>query len=61
MNEVEVWIRFKRGRDQQLWYFDELIKIFEKKCPDWQVVEELKRTVKELAQLSAEDGRSESP
>jgi hypothetical protein len=50
---AEVWARFKRGRKQQLWYFDELIKVYEKRCPSWRVVEELKRTVKELAQISA--------
>ena len=57
---AEVWTRFKRGRKHQLWYFDELIKVFERRCPNWRIVEELKRTVKELAQLSAEDGRSEN-
>jgi len=56
----EVWTRFKRGRKQQLWYFEELIKVFEKRCPDWRIVEELKRTVHELAQRSAGEGHSES-
>jgi hypothetical protein len=57
---AEVWTRFKRGREHQLWYFDELIKVFEQRCLGWRIVEELKRTVKELAQLSAEESRSES-
>src|SRR5580765_6448251 len=57
---VEVWTRFKRGRKHQLWYFDELIKVYDERCPNWRIVEELKRTVKELAQLSAEDRRSGS-
>ena len=57
---AEVWTRFKRGRKHQLWYFDELVKVYEVRCPGWRVVEELKRTVKELAQLSAEESRSES-
>jgi (p)ppGpp synthase/HD superfamily hydrolase len=26
-----VWERFKRGRDKQLWYFDELIEVFEER------------------------------
>jgi GTP pyrophosphokinase len=30
---AEVWVRFKRGRKEQLWYFDELIKVYEEKCP----------------------------
>ena len=51
----EVWKRFKRGRKQQLWYFDELIKVYEEKCPEWRIVHELKRTVKELAQTSARE------
>ena len=29
---AEVWTRFKRGRKHQLWYFDELIKVFERRC-----------------------------
>jgi len=57
---AEAWTRFKRGRKHQLWYFDELIKVFERRCPNWRIVEELKRTVNELTQLSAADG-SESP
>jgi (p)ppGpp synthase/HD superfamily hydrolase len=50
---AEVWTRFKRGRKHQLWYFGELIKVYEKRCPSWRIVEELKRTVKELTDLSA--------
>lgn len=49
----EVWKRFKRGRDQQLWYCEELINAFEAKCPGWRILKELKRTVAELAQVSA--------
>jgi (p)ppGpp synthase/HD superfamily hydrolase len=49
----EVWSRFKRGRKQQLWYFDEVIKVYEQKCPNWRIVQELKQTVKKLAQISA--------
>jgi hypothetical protein len=29
------------------------IKVYEQKCPEWRIVQELKRTVKELAQISA--------
>jgi hypothetical protein len=35
---TEVWKRFKRGRDQQLWYFSELIKVYEVKCSDWRII-----------------------
>jgi hypothetical protein len=55
----QVWSRFKRGGKQQLWYFDELIKVYEERCSTWQIVQELKRTVKELTQISATDGISE--
>jgi len=48
----EVWKRFKRGRREQLWYFDELLKVYEEKCPSWRLVGELKRVVRELTQLS---------
>jgi (p)ppGpp synthase/HD superfamily hydrolase len=50
---AEVWKRFKRGRDQQLWYFDELIKVYEERCRNWRIVEELKRMVAELRRVSA--------
>jgi len=56
---AEVWNRFKRGHDQQMWYFGELVKVFEKKCPDWRIVAELKRTVGELARLSAATSQQE--
>jgi (p)ppGpp synthase/HD superfamily hydrolase len=49
----EVWGQFKRGRDKQLWYYEELINVFEAKCGDWRMLKELKRTVAELAQVSA--------
>jgi (p)ppGpp synthase/HD superfamily hydrolase len=53
---AEVWQRFKRGGDQQLWYFSELIKVYERRCPDWRIVEELKRVVAELARISESGG-----
>jgi len=55
----EVWSRFKRGRKQQLSYFDELIKVYEANCPEWRIVQELNRTVKELAEISTTDRISE--
>lgn len=50
---AEVWKRFKRGRDQQVWYFEELIKVYEARCPGWRIMEELKRVVAELKGISA--------
>ena len=49
---AEVWKRFKRGRKDQLWYFNELIKVYDEKCPNWRLLEELGRVVKEITQLS---------
>ena len=51
----EVWQRFKRGRCEQLWYFEELIRVFEVTCPKWRIIEELKSTVAELARVSAHE------
>jgi (p)ppGpp synthase/HD superfamily hydrolase len=47
-----VWKRFKRGRKEQLWYFDQLIAVYDQRCPNWRIVEELKRVVGELASVS---------
>jgi (p)ppGpp synthase/HD superfamily hydrolase len=49
----DVWKRFKRGRREQIWYFEELLKVFQAKCPGWRIVDELKATVGELRQISA--------
>jgi len=49
---AEVWRRFKRGRNEQLWYFNELLTVYHQKCPKWRVVEQLSRVVAELTQLS---------
>jgi (p)ppGpp synthase/HD superfamily hydrolase len=48
----EVWERFKRGRDEQLWYFEELIKVYDASCGGWRIVHELKRVVNELRTVS---------
>jgi hypothetical protein len=50
---ARVWKRFNRGRDEQPWYFDELIKIYEQRCPNWRIIKELKRVVTELKRISA--------
>lgn len=49
---VEVWKRFKRGRDLQLWYFRELLTIFQASGSN-RIVEELDRVVMELGGISA--------
>lgn len=57
---AEVWKRFKRGRDEQLWYFEELIKVYDKRCPNWRIVKELERTVTGLRQRSASESNQET-
>ena len=47
-----VWKRFKRGRKEQLWYFNELLKVF-KSSAVIRIVQELERVVDELSQVSA--------
>jgi (p)ppGpp synthase/HD superfamily hydrolase len=47
-----VWNRFKRGREDQLWHFNVLIKVYEETGSN-RLTEELKRVIEELAQLSA--------
>jgi (p)ppGpp synthase/HD superfamily hydrolase len=50
----EVWKRFKRGRNEQLWYFDELLKVFKASGTN-RIVEELERVVTELRRISAHE------
>lgn len=51
---AKVWERFKRGRDQQIWYFHELLKVF-KSAGTNRIVEELQLVVDELERRSASD------
>jgi GTP pyrophosphokinase len=49
-----VWERFKRGRDQNMWYFRELLTIF-KSAGTNRIVAELERVVDELDRLSSRE------
>jgi (p)ppGpp synthase/HD superfamily hydrolase len=49
-----VWERFKRGRNDQIWYFEELIKVFKLSGVN-RIVGELERVVNNLKQISAEE------
>jgi (p)ppGpp synthase/HD superfamily hydrolase len=51
----KIWDRFKRGREQQLWYFRELMKVYDEKCGSWRIVGELGRAVAELRRVSTEE------
>jgi len=49
-----IWERFKRGRKEQLRYFDELLAVY-KSHEASRIVGELERVVNELRQISAEE------
>jgi (p)ppGpp synthase/HD superfamily hydrolase len=48
----EVWRRFKRGRNEQMWYFDALVSVFNATGAN-RIVRELERVVEELRRISA--------
>ncbi len=52
---AKVFERFKRGAAQQLWYFDELLKIFLAHPPN-RIVNDLDRVVQELHALIEAEG-----
>jgi GTP pyrophosphokinase len=51
---AEVWRRFRRGRDLQMWYFENILDAF-KSAGKTRIVDELERVVAELKQISARD------
>jgi (p)ppGpp synthase/HD superfamily hydrolase len=48
----KIWGRFKRKREKQLWYFDELLAVY-KSFPEIRIVDEFGRVLAELRQISA--------
>lgn len=48
----QLWSRFNRGRDDQLWYYKECVKVFTAAGTN-RIVAELKRVVKTLEAISA--------
>lgn len=50
----EIWQRFKRGRDLQIWYFETILDVF-KSAGKSRIVDEFERVVAELKQISARD------
>jgi (p)ppGpp synthase/HD superfamily hydrolase len=51
---ANVFRRFKRGRKDQLWYFDSLLTIF-KSAGTNRIVDELERVLEKLTEVSAND------
>ena len=49
-----IWERFKRGRQEQLWYFDELLAVYKAHGAS-RIVGELERVVNDLKGISAEE------
>jgi (p)ppGpp synthase/HD superfamily hydrolase len=56
----EVWKRFNRGREQQLWYYGALLRIFDEKCRGWRILAELQRVTDELTQSSKREFRGQT-
>lgn len=52
----EIWSRFKRGRNDQLWYFNALLEVF-KASGGGRTVDELERVISELTRVSANETR----
>jgi len=50
----EIWKRFHRPRDLQIWYFKSLLEVF-KGAGKMRIVDELERVVNELKEISAGD------
>jgi (p)ppGpp synthase/HD superfamily hydrolase len=50
----EVWRRFKRGRDLQIWYFETILEVF-KSAGRSRIVDEFERVVIELKRITAND------
>ena len=54
---AEVWKRFNRGPEQQVWYYGEILKVFQQRCRDWRIVKELGRAVSELLEAAGRHPR----
>ena len=53
---ADVWEKFTtKRREDQLWYYRELIRVYDALRPRWRIVKELKRTVDELERISASE------
>ena len=57
---AEIWKRFKRSRDLQIWYFESLLHVFKSKGK-MRIIDELERVVDELKEISAQDAQPGAP
>ena len=53
----EIWQRFKRGRDQQLWYFNELLVVFKSRARI-RIVDEFERVLQYLTTMTESEDDS---
>jgi len=56
----EIWKRFQRSRDLQIWYLESLLKVF-KASGKMRIIEELERVVVELKEISAGEAQQGAP
>jgi len=50
-HKENLWMRFTVGKEEQFWYYGELVKVFTQRRPEDPLVTEFARVVKELKNL----------
>ena len=51
-HKENLWMRFNAGKEEQFWYYGELVRVFTQRRPENPLVTEFARLVKELKDLS---------
>jgi (p)ppGpp synthase/HD superfamily hydrolase len=51
-HKENLWMRFNAGKEEQFWYYGELVRVFTQRRPEDPLVTEFARLVKELKDLS---------
>jgi len=51
-HKENLWMRFNAGKEEQFWYYGELVRVFRQRRPEDPLVTEFARLVKELKDLS---------
>jgi (p)ppGpp synthase/HD superfamily hydrolase len=50
-HKENLWMRFNAGKEEQFWYYGELVRVFTQRRPEDPLVTEFTRVVKELKDL----------
>ena len=50
-HKENLWMRFNAGKEEQFWYYGELVRVFTQRRPEDALVTEFARVVKELKDL----------